>query len=73
MAKKVLKNSGRALQMGANVGTAFASRIPKSALSSKPEVIKFYHPGKELYLDKFVCFLLHEGNSYLKSYTDLHH
>ena len=54
MAKNVLKNPGRALEVGANVGTAFASRNPKAALTSLPEVINFYHTGKGLYLGKFV-------------------
>ena len=35
MAKNVLKNPGRALEIGANVGSAFASRNPKAALTSK--------------------------------------
>ena len=50
MAKNVLKNSGRALEIGANVGTALATRKPKAVLSSLPEVIKFYHSGKGLHL-----------------------
>ena len=54
MAKNVLKNPGRALEIGANVGSAFASRSPKAALSSLPQVINFYHTGKGLYLGKFV-------------------
>ena len=53
MAKNVLKNLGRALEIGANIGTAFASRNPKAALTSLPEVINFYHTGKGLYLPKF--------------------
>ena len=54
MAKNVLKNPGRALEMGANVGIAVASESPKAALSSLPEVINFYHTGKGLYLPRFV-------------------
>ena len=54
MAKKVLRNPGRALEIGANVGSAFATRSPKAALSSLPEVINFYHTGKGLYLGKLV-------------------
>ena len=54
MAKNVLKNPGRALEIGANVGSAFASRNPKAALTSLPEVINFYHTGRGLYLGKFV-------------------
>ena len=53
MAKNVLKIPGRALEIGANVGTAFASRNPKAALTSLPEVINFYHTGKGLYLPRF--------------------
>ena len=40
---KVLKNPARALEIGANVATAAASRNPKNVLSTLPEVIKFYH------------------------------
>ena len=54
MAKNVLKNPGRALEIGANVGSAFTSRNPKAALTSLPEVINFYHTGKGVYLGKFV-------------------
>ena len=32
MAKNVLRNPGRALEIGANVGTAFATGSPKAAL-----------------------------------------
>ena len=49
LARIVSKNSGRALEIGANVGTAFASRSPKAALSSLPELIIFHHTGKKLY------------------------
>ena len=54
LATNVLKNPGRALEIGANVATAAASRNPKAALSALPEVINFYHKGKGLYLGKFV-------------------
>ena len=37
----VVEKPGRALEIGANVGTAFASRIPKEILSSLPEVTIF--------------------------------
>ena len=53
MGKNVLKNPGRALEIGANVGTAFASRNPKAALTSLPELINFYHTGKNLNLPRF--------------------
>ena len=46
MAKNVLKNPGRALEIGANVGTAFAFRSPRAALSTLLEVISFYHTEK---------------------------
>ena len=54
LATNVLKNPGRALEIGANIATAAATKSPKAALSTLPEVIKFYHTGKGLYLGKFV-------------------
>ena len=54
LAKNVLKNPGRALEIGANIATAAATKSPKTALSTLPEVINFYHTGKGLYLGKFV-------------------
>ena len=52
--KNALKNPSRFLEIGANVATAAASRNPKAALSTLPEVIKFYHEGRGLYLGKFI-------------------
>ena len=54
LATNVLKNPGRALEIGANVATAAASRNPKNVLSTLPEVINFYHKGRGMYLGKFV-------------------
>ena len=54
MAKNVLKNPGRAFDIGANVGTAFSSPKRKTALSSIPEVINFHNTGKRVNLGKFV-------------------
>ena len=54
MTKNVIKKPGRALEFGANVGTAFTSRSPKTDSSSLLEVINFYHTGEGLYLGKFV-------------------
>ena len=54
MAKDVIKNPGRALEIRANVGTAFATKNTNAALSSLPEVNKFYHAGEVLYFVKFV-------------------
>ena len=54
MAKNVLKNPGRALEIGANVGSASASPSPKAASSTLPEVINFYYTGKGLNLGKIV-------------------
>ena len=50
MAKNVSKNPGRAVEIGAIISSAFASRCPKAALSSLPEVTNFHHAGKGLYL-----------------------
>ena len=54
MARSVFINPGSALEIGANVGTAFASRNPEVTLSTLPEVLNFHHTGEGLYLRKFV-------------------
>ena len=54
LAKNVMKNPSRALDITANLATAAAGRSPKNVLSTLPEVINFYHTGKGLYLGKFV-------------------
>ena len=46
LATNVLKNPGRALEIGANIATAAATKSPKAALSTLPKVINFYHTGK---------------------------
>ena len=54
MAKNVLSNPGRALDLTAKIATAAASRNSKRALSTLPELITFYNTGKGLFLGKFV-------------------
>ena len=54
MAKNVLSNPGRALDLTAKIATAAASPNSKQALSTLPELITFYNTGKGLYLGKFV-------------------
>ena len=54
MAKNVLSNPGRALDLTAKVATAAASRNSKQALSTLSELITFYITGKGLYLGKLV-------------------
>ena len=54
MAKNVLSNPGRALDLTAKIATAGASRNSKQALSTLPELITFYNTGKGLYLGKLV-------------------
>ena len=54
IATNVSKHPAQALEIGANVATAAASRNPKAALSTLPEVIKFYHEGRGLCLGKFI-------------------
>ena len=53
MAKIVLSNPGRALDLTAKIATAAASRNSKQALSTLPELITFYNTGKGLYLPRF--------------------
>ena len=54
LAKNVLSNPGRALDLTAQIAIAAATKSPKAALSTLPEVINFYHTGKGLYLGKIV-------------------
>ena len=54
LATNALKNPARFLEIGANVATAAATKNPKAALSTLPEVINFFHKGKSLCLGKFV-------------------
>ena len=54
MAKNVLSNPGRALDLTAKIAIAAASGNSKQALSTLPALITFYNTGKGLYLSKFV-------------------
>ena len=54
MAKNVLSNPGRALDLTAKIATAAASQTSKQALSTLPELLTFYNTRKRLYLGKFV-------------------
>ena len=54
MAKNVLSNPGRALDLTAKIVTKAASINSKQALSKLPELITFHNTGKCLYLGKFV-------------------
>ena len=53
LAKNIISNPGRALDLTAKIATAAATKSPKAALSTLPEVINFYHTGKGLYLPRF--------------------
>ena len=53
MAKNLLKNPGRDLEITSNIATAAATKNSKAALSTLPEVNNFYHTGKGLYLPRF--------------------
>ena len=54
MAKNVLSNPGKALDLTAKIATAAASQNSKQAPSTLPEIITFHNTGKRLYLGKFV-------------------
>ena len=54
LAKNIISIPGRALDLTAKIATAAATKSPKAALSTLPEVINFYHTGKGLYPGKFV-------------------
>ena len=71
LATNVLKNPGRALEITSNNATSAATKNCKATLSSLPEVMKFYHTGKRLYLVKFVNNILNKRNKQ-NDYTLLH-
>ena len=48
----ILNNPGRALELAANIGTAAASKNPRMIAATAPDIIKFVHQGKGLYLGK---------------------
>ena len=54
LAENVLSNPGRALDLTAKIASAAATKSPRAALSTLPEVINFYQTGKGIYLGKFV-------------------
>ena len=54
VAKNVLENPSRALDITVNIATAAASRNPKNVMKSLSELITFYNTGKGLYLVEFV-------------------
>ena len=47
---KILNNPGRALEIVANIGTAAGTKNPRMIAASAPDIIKFVHQGKGLYL-----------------------
>ena len=73
MAKNVLQNLGRAMEIGANVAQAFVSRNLKVDLSTLQELINFSHTRKGLYFGKFVCFMLYKWNNKHQHFTTLLH
>ena len=54
MAKNVLINPARALDLTAKIATAAVSKNSNQVLSTLSELITFYSTRKGLYLDKFV-------------------
>ena len=62
MAKNVLTNPGRALDLRVKIATAAVSKNSKQALSTLQELITFYSTGKGLYVGKFVYFIQYKWN-----------
>ena len=73
MAKNVLSNPGRALDLTAKIATAAASRNSKQASSHLAELIAFYNTGKGLYLGKFVWFISYKWTKNVIDYIPQHH
>ena len=72
LATNVLKNPSRALEITSNIATAAATKSPKAALSTLPEVINFYHTGKVLYLPRFSYFVLYKWTKNVINYILVH-
>ena len=66
MAKNVLSNPGRALDLTAKIATAAASKNSKQALSTLSELITFYNTGRGLYLGKFVQFPIYKNHTLIR-------
>ena len=73
MAKNVLSDPGRALDLTAKIATAAATKSPKAALLSLPDVINFHHTGRGLNLEKFVQSVPFIWKRKQIDYTHLHH
>ena len=54
LAKNVLSNPGRALDLTAKVAAAANSKNSKQGLSTLAELITFYNTGKGLHVGKFL-------------------
>ena len=54
LAKNVISNPGRALDLTAKIAAAATTKSPKAAILTLPEVINFYRTGKGLYWGKLV-------------------
>ena len=50
--KKILNNPARASEIAANIGTAAANKNPKLIAATAPDILRFVHQGKGLYLGK---------------------
>ena len=73
MAKNVISNSGRALNLTAKIDTPTLSKNSKQVLSTLPELITFYNIGEGLYIGKLVKSILYKRNKKQKGFTHLHH
>ena len=73
LAKNVLSNPTRALDITAKIATAATSKNSKQALSTLPQLITFYNTGKGLYLGKFVKFMINKRKKEVIVYNHLYH
>ena len=54
LATNLMKNSMRALNVGAKIGSVSVSKSPITEKSTFPHVLKFYHTSKGYYFGKFI-------------------
>ena len=73
LATNILKNPGRTLEISSNIATAPATKSPKAALSSLPEMINSYNTAKGLYQpEKLFDFIPFKWNPKQKDYIPRH-
>ena len=54
LATNLMQTPARVLELGDKIGSATLKENPKAAPCTSPDVVNFFHTGKDLYLEKIV-------------------